>query len=530
MFHCTASFPLQASSSPKQLKIPREFSPINQLKYRNLHNRHYSPNNNSDSDNDVDDDDHFDQNSNCDKNANIQVYDIDLLKNSFNHHYTTNSSSTSITQIDHVTNHLNRTNDPLSSSRFTENVYIREEEDDSCDDDDDDGVGDSDDSRHSIYYVNRKMSTTATTICTYIHNYYYYYYYQLRYVILCMAFILVCIFGVYIILFIDHHSMFNPFNSFLLLSISTSTSSSSSVHEQSLPSVQKINIKELTNQLSEEFPNQHKRLWAQIRSALESSFQYKYTNHQQHTMSQRIPPVVLLLVNRYIHSIVNNQSNQPYSTLLNQNNQNHNNDKSSSSSSFHCFISRLSELLVNSEYLSNFKNSCSILEAYHQFSDVNKQELNQMKLDFDSQFEELYKSGVRCYQFSAIDLLPANIVLLFHGYTDTENSLYSNSILLISLSKQFDVSESLDCTQTKKKSSLSSMLPGDCKSVSQFEHQINRFLRSQWNKYLGNEEVDAILSRLTTNILIFHTYDHLQNNFTCLSSTSSSSSSSSSSS
>lgn len=62
-----------------------------------------------------------------------------------------------------------------------------------------------------------------------------------------------------------------------------------------------------------------------------------------------------------------------------------------------------------------------------------------MKLDFDNQLDNLYKSGERCFHFISIDLLPVEIVLLFHGYTDTENSIYSNSILLISLSKRFDV-------------------------------------------------------------------------------------------
>lgn len=65
----------------------------------------------------------------------------------------------------------------------------------------------------------------------------------------------------------------------------------------------------------------------------------------------------------------------------------------------------------------------------------------------------------------------------------------------------FHSSESLNCTKKSEH-----ILPG-CQTAGQFEHQVNQFLRSLWNKYLGNEEVDALISRLTTNIIIFHTYD-----------------------
>ncbi|VDP78995.1 unnamed protein product, partial [Schistosoma mattheei] len=310
-------------------------------------------------------------------------------------------------------------------------------------------------------------------------------------------------------------------------SISLTLPSSPSVHEQSLSSVQKIRTQNLINQLSQEFQGQHKRLWAQIRSALESPFQHEYTNHQRQTTNERISPVVLLIVNRCIHPMVNNQSKQHHSTF------NHNENES-----FHCFITRLGQL-VNHLYLSNSKNSCSIIKAY-QLDSLNKQKksgslispnglvsdeistpiqkvrlafanlrhlwrrrdiclsikglvycaavrsvllyscekwplgventrvlllfdhrrlkniaricwdhqlsnsevrrrFDQMKLDFDNQLDNLYKSGERCFHFISIDLLPVEIVLLFHGYTDTENSIYSNSILIISLSKRFDV-------------------------------------------------------------------------------------------
>ncbi|KAH8856184.1 hypothetical protein KSF78_0002313 [Schistosoma japonicum] len=126
-----------------------------------------------------------------------------------------------------------------------------------------------------------------------------------------------------------------------------------------------------------------------------------------------------------------------------------------------------------------------------------------MKLAFDRQLDELYNSGARCFHFTSIDLLPANVVLLFHGYTDVENSVYPNSILLISLSKEFEVTESFNCTM---KSDY--ILPG-CKTPGQFEHQVNQFLRSLWNKHLGNEEVDALISRLTTNIIVFHTMNYV---------------------
>ncbi|CAH8429889.1 unnamed protein product [Schistosoma bovis] len=138
------------------------------------------------------------------------------------------------------------------------------------------------------------------------------------------------------------------------------TSPPSPVHEQSLSSVQKVRTQNLTNQLSQEFQGQHKRLWAQIRSALESPFQHEYTNHQRQTTNERISPVVLLIVNRCIHSMVNDQSKQHHSTF------NHNEN-----GSFHCFITRLGQL-VNHLYLSNSKNSCSIIKA-HQLDSLNKQ-------------------------------------------------------------------------------------------------------------------------------------------------------------
>uniref|UniRef100_A0A5K4F0I2 SEA domain-containing protein n=2 Tax=Schistosoma mansoni TaxID=6183 RepID=A0A5K4F0I2_SCHMA len=349
--------------------------------------------------------------------------------------------------------------------RYMENVYIREEDNDSDDEDDDDGSINSD-------YVNYSISTKK---CTY------------AYIGLLLTFI--CIASILFVFYI--YPMF--------ISSTPSSSSSSFVHEQSLSSVQKIRTQNLTNQLSQEFQGQHKRLWAQIRSALESPFQHEYTNHQRHTTNERISPIVLLIVNRYIHSIVNNQSKQHHCTP------NHNENVS-----FDCFITRLGQL-VNHMYLSNSKNSCSILKGY-QFNSLNKQKFDQMKLEFDNQLDDLYKSGSRCFHFTSIDLLPAEMVLLFHGYTDSENSIYSNSILLISLSKRFDVYESLNCTKK-----LEHILPG-CQTAGQFEHQVNQFLRSLWNKYLGNEEVDALISRLTTNIIIFHTYDYNNNleiNSTC---------------
>uniref|UniRef100_A0A095AIL1 Uncharacterized protein n=1 Tax=Schistosoma haematobium TaxID=6185 RepID=A0A095AIL1_SCHHA len=365
-----------------------------------LKHRHYDS---------INDDGDFYQNS--DSNSSSLIFDSDILKNS--------SNNNSITQIECMRHYSDHHNGSSSVTRFMEHVYIREEDNDS----DDDSINSD--------YVNNKISTKK---CTYI-------YIGLLSIIICITSILF-VFYIY------------P------MSISLTSPSSPSVHEQSLSSVQKIRTQHLTNQLSQEFQGQHKRLWAQIRSALESPFQHEYTNHQRQTTNERISPVVLLIVNRCIHPMVNNQSKQHHSTF------NHNENES-----FHCFITRLGQLF------------------------------DQMKLDFDNQLDNLYKSGERCFHFISIDLLPVEVVLLFHGYTDTENSIYSNSILIISLSKRFDVFESLNCTKKSEH-----ILPG-CQTAGQFEHQVNQFLRSLWNKYLGNEEVDALISRLTTNIIIFHTYD-----------------------
>ncbi|CAH8429482.1 unnamed protein product [Schistosoma rodhaini] len=432
------------SLSPEELRISNELSLDNELKYRNLHGKHYTSS--------VDGDFYPNSDSN-----NSLLFDTDILKNSLNNN--------SITQIECMRRRYSDHNGSPSIIRYMENVYIREEDNDSDDEDDDDGSINSD-------YVNYSISTKK---CTY------------AYIGLLLTFI--CIASILFVFYI--YPMF--------ISSTPSSSSSSFVHEQSLSSVQKIRTQNLTNQLSQEFQGQHKRLWAQIRSALESPFQHEYTNHQRHTTNERISPIVLLIVNRYIHSIVNNQSKQHHCTP------NHNENVS-----FDCFITRLGQL-VNHMYLSNSKNSCSILKGY-QFNSLNKQKFDQMKLEFDNQLDDLYKSGSRCFHFTSIDLLPAEMVLLFHGYTDSENSIYSNSILLISLSKRFDVYESLNCTKK-----LEHILPG-CQTAGQFEHQVNQFLRSLWNKYLGNEEVDALISRLTTNIIIFHTYDYNNNleiNSTC---------------
>ncbi|CAI2722473.1 unnamed protein product [Schistosoma spindalis] len=420
---------LLSLSPEQQLRISKEFPLDNELKYR-----HYTSINDDD---DHDDDGDFYQNS--DSNSSSLIFDSNILKNSPNNN--------SITQLECM-RHSDHYNGSSSVIRFMENVYIREEEDD------DDNSISSDDGNNEV----------SMKKCTYI-------YIGLLSIVICIASILFYMYPMF---------------------ISLKSQSSPSVHEQSLTSVQKLRTQNLTNQLSQEFQGQHKRLWAQIRSALESPFQHEYTNHQRQTTNERIPPVVLLIVNRCIHSIVNNQSKQHHSTL------NHNEN-----GSFHCFITRLGQL-INHLYLSNSKNSCSIVKP-HQLNSLNKQKFDQIKLDFDNQLDNLYQSGERCFHFISIDLLPIEIILLFHGYTDTENSIYSNAILIISLSKRFDVYESLNCT---KKSEY--ILPG-CQTASQFEHQINQYLRSLWNKYLGNEEVDALISRLTTNIIIFHTYHyHIQ--------------------
>nr|AAW26803.1 SJCHGC06274 protein [Schistosoma japonicum] len=420
-----------SSLSTEQLDISRQLSTNNELKYRHPISQHYNTSLNTDNVN------NFDQNS--DSDSSLLAYDANVLKFS--------SNNNSIRQTECLGNYSHH-NDPSSCNRFMEHVYILEEDDDTEDSD----------------YINSDIQMKKYTHDYNLHR--------------------------LIEVFTSHRIVFTVIVCVIPFLICAYTMSSSftslfSIPEQSLSYEHKI--RELTNQLSQEFQGQHKRLWMQLRSVLESPFQHQFTNHQRYTTNERIPPVVFLLVNR-IQTIVNNESK--YTTLIDNTNV-----------SFHYFILRLGQLL-NSLYLSNSKNACSIIES-SQLNSLTKQKINQMKLAFDRQLDELYNSGARCFHFTSIDLLPANVVLLFHGYTDVENSVYPNSILLISLSKEFEVTESFNCTM---KSDY--ILPG-CKTPGQFEHQVNQFLRSLWNKHLGNEEVDALISRLTTNIIVFHTMNYV---------------------
>ncbi|VDQ05515.1 unnamed protein product, partial [Trichobilharzia regenti] len=221
------------------------------------------------------------------------------------------------------------------------------------------------------------------------------------------------------------------------------------------------------------------------------------------SVNGRIPPIVLLLVNRCVQSV---NGGVPCTTS----NSDHDGDNNKSNTLFQCFISRLSQL-INSEYLLlKSLKLCSTLGAYPLTSLNDKHKIDQIKLDLDNQLIDLYKSGARCFHFTSIDRLPAKIIPLFHGYTDVENSIYSNAILLISLSKTFVISSPQNCTKRSEH-----ILPG-CQTPGQFEHHVNKYLRSLWNKHLGSEEVDALISRLTLNTIVFHTFtDHLDINSIC---------------
>ncbi|CAH8824054.1 unnamed protein product [Trichobilharzia szidati] len=450
---------------PKRLRISGEISPDRELKYRKFSNQS-SPCNV---------DHYYHHHSYSDDSSLIDTSSLRATASS-----SSSSCSSSNEEIYTKTGyvegyvHTERSGSP-SLIRFTENVYIREEDDDDDDGDDYYDTRSTDGSRstktpgHYISYLSEIFESIQK--------------YKLT---LTLA----------VLILISFYTLCKYYDSSLF---TTFFSSSTSSEESLLLPMRKARSEKVIKQLSDEYKDQPKRIWAQIRSALQSPQQYESTS-----VNGRIPPIVLLLVNRCVQPV----NGRVPCTTSSSDHGDGDDDSSKSNTLFQCFISRLGQL-INSEYLSNSSNSCSTLGDYP-LTSLNEHKIDQIKLDLDNQLIDLYKSGTRCFHFTSIDRLPAKLIPLFHGYTDVENSIYSNAVLLISLSKTFVTSSPQNCTKRSEH-----ILPG-CQTPGQFEHQVNKYLRSLWNKHLGNEEVDALISRLTLNIIVFHTFsDHLEINSIC---------------
>ncbi|KAF6768662.1 hypothetical protein AHF37_07211 [Paragonimus kellicotti] len=92
-----------------------------------------------------------------------------------------------------------------------------------------------------------------------------------------------------------------------------------------------------------------------------------------------------------------------------------------------------------------------------------------------------------------LDKLPPEVVLLFHGVTDAQNSIYKDAVILFSLQNTFSPD---NCTFGYEP---------HVSTHRQFERTVLRHLRGLWSDTLGEEEADALLSRLAPNIAVFHT-------------------------
>ncbi|CAH8428922.1 unnamed protein product [Heterobilharzia americana] len=409
--------------SPRKLRISGDISPAGDLRYRKFINREVIP----------DDVEYYSDDS--------SIIDVaDRVRHSSSSGDEDIATTRLYTEMCLPNNNNNNSSNYGSPSviRFMENVYIREEEDDE---------GDFDDAYSEFQLTNSSTHNSHWLKITKTGKKH-----QIFLIITIMTVILLCT----VCKYYDFSSLI-PY--------------SSSSSGESFLSVQKDKSYKLIRQLSEEFHDQHKRLWLQIRSALDSPFQYESTN-QGYTSSltshERIPPVVLLLVNRCIQP-VGSQSRQ------------HSNNKDKNSVLFQSFISRLGQL-VSREYFSNDTHSCPVLGSY-QLASLNKQKIDEMKLDLDNQLIKLYQSGTRCFHFMSIDLLPADIVLLFHGYTDVENSIYPNSVLLISLSKTFIVSSPENCTKNLTIYCLvvKCLVSSSIKSISFYDHYgIKNWVMRRW--------------------------------------------------
>ncbi|KAA0195790.1 hypothetical protein FBUS_07660, partial [Fasciolopsis buskii] len=169
------------------------------------------------------------------------------------------------------------------------------------------------------------------------------------------------------------------------------------------------------DRLSKHFPTQSQRLWAQLRSALESGC----TPHKIHIGSFERTPVVILLVHGKSRDIRANHSK----------------------SLFRRFIQCVGQLTikVNHRTGDHFKGCQSLIPPItSERRQALSAEAERIKQTIDNDLLSSYESGDRCFHLDNIDLLPPETVLLFHGMADSQNSPYKEATLLFSLDHIFE--------------------------------------------------------------------------------------------
>ncbi|TPP62237.1 hypothetical protein FGIG_00692 [Fasciola gigantica] len=218
------------------------------------------------------------------------------------------------------------------------------------------------------------------------------------------------------------------------------------------------------SQLSRYFPTQSQRLWAQLRSAMDSGC----TPHKIQTGSFERTPVVILLVRWKCPDV-----REDLSQAL-----------------FRRFVQCVGQLTVklngHTEDLKECQSLIPPITDERRLTLLTKAE--QIKQRIHEDLSSSYESGNRCFHLDNIDLLPPETVVLFHGMADSQNSPYKEATLLFSLDHAFELDRTSEDT-----------------SYRSFEHQVQRYLRSIWVPYLGDDKVSALLSRLTPNIGMFYT-------------------------
>ncbi|KER28037.1 hypothetical protein X801_08779 [Opisthorchis viverrini] len=238
-----------------------------------------------------------------------------------------------------------------------------------------------------------------------------------------------------------------------------------------------IPLHSLTDQLSLEFPNQTKRFWAQLRAALEQQHRFSWSSVISDANALMMPAIILF-VNRAAASSLDTN---PEANDL-----------------FHRFITRFG-IGASSIALRQKHPSCPRVDPMETEDDSPfasakvKSSDALLKLHFDAKLRRLYDQGIRCFHFPSVDQLPPEVVILFHGVADSQNTVYKDALLLFSLQTTFDFDTSSDYTEQ------------DVSSHRKFERQVQRHLRELWKPSLGLEETDALLSRLTPNVAVFHT-------------------------
>ncbi|KAF7259832.1 hypothetical protein EG68_02070 [Paragonimus skrjabini miyazakii] len=236
-------------------------------------------------------------------------------------------------------------------------------------------------------------------------------------------------------------------------------------------------LKLLTEKLSIEFPYQSRRFWTQLRAALGQ--QYGHISNPT-AKGPSLVPAVILFVNRLcnITAIEKLTSNR----------------KRDLASSFQRFISRFGELTSSMVLREDPPTCIDILPNGGLMDETDERQIERLKLDFDAQLSQSYQSKrIRCFHFRMLDKLPPEVVLLFHGVTDAQNSVYKDAVILFSLQDTFSPD---NCTVGCEP---------HVSTHRQFERTVLRHLRGLWSDTLGEEEADALLSRLAPNIAVFHT-------------------------